>query len=212
MGCSTLFIIVWIAFMLAFWGLIRLNQNLFYVPPQKRVLTSRVAARRCQQKLEIFKTNANIKSILLNELEINSAFHHEFAQGKYQPLLSVTVEMKPERLVIESTVVLVELIPKKIRAILDSGFGEEKGKGEEERKKEEEERRKAVIKIISQPVISQRGQLFLNPQELVIGRQKIPAFIIRFIHKMKPELFNYPISQKIKAIKVKEHELELVKW
>ncbi len=78
MGCSTIIIFIWAVFILSFWAFISLNKNIFYQPPiqeQILTLTSRVASKRCRQKLELFNANENIKQITLNELEVNSALH-----------------------------------------------------------------------------------------------------------------------------------------
>jgi hypothetical protein len=203
MGCGNLIIAIWIIFMLGFVGLIMLNRNLFYVPPEKEVFTSRVAARRCRQKLEMFNNNDYIKTISLNELEINSALQEEFSQGQHESFLYVNVEMEPEKIKFEGSFILVELIPETIRSIL---FREDK-----RQPAKEESRRIAVIQVTSKPLIEESGTLLLNPQKLVIGKQNFPPFMIKLIQKIKPKWFTFQISPKIKAINIRENELELVK-
>jgi hypothetical protein len=204
MGCGNIIIIIWVTFMLSFLGLIILNRNLFYVPPEKEMVTSRVAARRCRQKLEMFNTNDYIRNLFLNELEINSALKEEFTQGEHGSFLSVFVEMQPGNLNIEGKFILAELVPKIIQSVFSMDTKKKEG--------EEDLRRVAVIKMTGRPVIEQKGQLFLNPHNLTIGKQNIPGFIVKIICKIKPQWFTYQISPKIKEVNVGSEKLELVKW
>ncbi len=202
MGCGNLVIIFWLLFMLAFAGLIMLNKNLFHVPPVKYVLTSPVAARRCRQKLEIFKNNSYIKSLLLNELEVNSVLKDEFAHGQYRPIMSVTVKMDQGKLKIECMVIFRDLFPREIR---------EKLLSESKRKGKKKPPRRVVVNLSCRPVIEEGGNLFVNPTELVIGRQNIPLFMIKIITAVKPDWFNYRVSEEISDINMYEQELEIVK-
>lgn len=201
-GCSNLVIIFWVLFMLAFGGFIILNKNLFHVPKEKHVLTSPVAARRCRQKLEMFKTNHYIRSIVVNELEINSVIHDEFAHGQHEPLLSLYLDMKPGKLEIEAIVIFIDLFPQTIRSKLIPKTKKER---------ENNPPRKVVIKLDCRPVIEEGGNLFINPRKLVIGKQNIPLVIIKIIDLIKPDWFNYPVSEEIASIAINKQELEIVK-
>ena len=66
----------------------------------------------------MFKNNYYIRSVLLNELELNSVIHDEFAHGQHEPLLSLNLEMKPGKLDIETNVIFIDLFPKKIQKIV----------------------------------------------------------------------------------------------
>jgi hypothetical protein len=202
MGCGSLVIICWLLLMLAVGGVIILKNNLFYVPPEKYVLSSSSAAKRCRQKLEMFKTNKYINNVLLSELEVNSVLDDEFAQANHRPLLSVTVKMDPGLLEIESRVVFADLFPPIIR---------EKLLPENKKEREEKPPQGVVINLSCQPVIKENGNLFINPQALIIGKQRIPLFIINMINAIKPDWFNYPVAEEISSIHIYEQELEIVK-
>ena len=79
------------------------------------------------------------------------------------------------------------------------------------KEREEKPPRRVVIKLSCQPVIEEDGNLFVNPRELIIGKQKIPLFIIKIINAIKPDWFNYPVSDEISNLNIYDQELEIVK-
>ncbi len=202
MGCGSFIIISWLALMLAFWGLIVLNKNIFHVPHEKAVFTSLAAARRCREKLELFRENSYVKDVLLNELEINSVLSDEFAHGHHKPIVSLSMKLEPDNLKIECVVIFIDLFPQVIRTMLLS---------KSKKQREEYKSRRLIVKMDCQPVIETGGTLFLNPGKLVIGKQKIPFLIIKIIDKVKPNWFRYPVSEEISYVRIGEGELEIAK-
>ncbi len=210
LGCGGWIILIWTMIMLSFYGLIILNRNLFYIPPEEKVLTTMASARRCQEKLAEFENNKYVQEVGLSEMEINSALVEEFASYKRPPFLNVMVSIKPEFFTLKLNMVLLDILPKKVqeywnrfnKATTIAGPGE---------KIIDVTKQEAFASIEGNIRITDTGLLEVAPEDVHIGKQYIPGFLVRLIYSWKPDLFAVNISHLVKSVELGNGELKLKK-
>ncbi len=115
--------------------------------------------------------------------------------------------MEQDELKIEATVLLVDLVPKTFRDII---FDPKKEKQKLKPGARGDKRTKLTITLVTLPVIEESGRLFLNPIYMIIGKQRIPGFMLTLLYKFVPDWFYYPVTTKIEGIQIRENELKIL--
>ena len=196
-GVQTL-IFVLLPFLLlgALWQVFNLisdSEPLEYIP------TSAIAAQRCRDKFNLFKSNDYVRQITLTEMEINSAIQEDI-QKSTSHVAKTWVKMETNSFTLEG-----------VWSVVDLSLPEKEVSSLELKSKRESLWRLRIRFRISGRLEVRPGELEIVSPKVVLGEFELPQFVVSFLKKLKPGLFSYSILPQIKHVWLKKGAIELIK-